>query len=41
MINYMNQNDFVVVKDIEVVKKEFDGLGKLKQWIIDHFRNTN
>jgi len=26
MINYMNQNNFVVVKDIEEVKKEFDGL---------------
>jgi len=26
MINYMNQKDFVVVKDIEAVKKEFDGL---------------
>jgi uncharacterized protein YbjT (DUF2867 family) len=41
MFNYMNQNDFVVVKDIETVKKEFDGLGNLNQWIIDHFSNTN
>lgn len=41
MFNYMNQNDFVVVKDIEAVKKEFDGLGNLNQWIIDHFSNTN
>jgi len=41
MFNYMNHNDFVVVKDIKAVKKEFDGLGNLNQWIIDHFSNTN
>jgi hypothetical protein len=37
----MNRNDFVVVKDIETGKKEFDGLGNLNQWMIDHFSNTN
>ena len=40
MFKYMNRNDFVVVKDIEAIKQEFDGLSNLDQWIHDHFSNS-
>ena len=39
MSNYMNKNDFVVVKDIDALKQEFDGLGDLKQWINTNFKS--
>ena len=39
MFGYMNKNNFVVVKNIEEVKKEFDGLGDLDHWIQTSFKN--
>ena len=41
MFKYMNKNDFVVLKDIEPIKQEFEGLGNLENWINDHFKNNN
>ena len=41
MFNYMNKNDFVVVKDIDALKQEFEGLGDLKQWIDTNFKSEN
>ena len=39
MFGYMNKNNFVVVDSIDEIKKEFDGLGDLEQWISDSFKN--
>lgn len=33
MFNYMNKHNFVIVDDIESIKKEFKGLGNLDQWV--------
>jgi uncharacterized protein YbjT (DUF2867 family) len=37
MFKYMNKHNFIVVKDIESIKKEFDLQGDLNSWIKDHF----
>lgn len=41
MFKYMNKNDFVVLKDIEPIKQEFEGLGNLENWINDNFKKNN
>ena len=39
MFAYMNKNNFALVDDIDEIKKEFDGLGDLDQWIRTSFKN--
>jgi len=39
MFGYMNKNNFVVVDDIDHIKKEFEGLGDLDQWILTNLKN--
>jgi len=39
MFQYMNKNNFVVVKDIAAIKEEFGLDGNLKKWITDNFSN--
>ena len=41
MFKYMNKNDFVVLKEIEPIKQEFEGLSNLEKWINDHFKKDN
>jgi hypothetical protein len=40
MFSYMNNNNFAEVKDVEALKKEFNGLGNLNQWIATTFKNN-
>jgi uncharacterized protein YbjT (DUF2867 family) len=37
MFNWINKNDVLFVKDLEVVKKEFPGLMTLEEWIKKYF----
>lgn len=39
MFRYMNKNNFVIVDDIDAIKKEFHGLGDLDKWIATYFKN--
>jgi hypothetical protein len=39
MFQYMNKNNFVVVDNIEEIKKEFHDLGDLDQWIRSSFKS--
>lgn len=39
MFGYMNKNNFVVVDNIDEIKKEFHGLGDLDQWIRTSFKD--
>ena len=39
MFAYMNKNNFTIVDNIDEIKKEFDGLGDLDQWIRNSFKN--
>ncbi len=39
MFAYMNKNNFTIVDNIDEIKKEFDGLGDLDQWIRTSFKN--
>ena len=39
MFAYMNKNNFVVVESIDEIKKEFEGLGDLDQWIHSSFKS--
>jgi len=41
MFTYMNKNNFKAVEDIDTLKNEFIGLGNLKQWIANQFKNSN
>ena len=40
MFNYMNKNNFSVVKDISSIKEEFPGLSNLNEWIATTFKKT-
>jgi uncharacterized protein YbjT (DUF2867 family) len=40
MFTYMNKNNFKAVKDIDALKKEFNNLGNLNQWVANKFKNS-